>query len=571
MLSSTEPGAASASLQLASPEPGYGRDLWRLAIVLGLFFFAFLGVRPLSNPDEGRYTEIPREMALTGDYITPRLNGVKYFEKPPLVYWLSAVTFEVVGVNEWSARFWCATFAVLGGLLTYAAGRALYGREAGLFSAIVLSLSLLYYALSRVILTDLVVAVLIAAALFSFVLGIREPAGSRRRLLFWAFYASMALATLTKGLIGVVLPCAVIAMWVIALNQWSRLRSGYWLSGVLLFFAIAAPWHILAAQANADFLNFYFVHEHFLRFTTQVHGRYQPWWFFVPVVIAGLFPWIVFAPQALKLNFVGGWRGRGKEAESWFLVIWLVLIVAFFSKSQSKLVPYVLPVFPAAALLIGRYLAARWGNGATRDVRIGLWVFAGLATALAIAITTAPIPSKYPELAATLRPWRFVLGPALVLGAMAVAWSNLRGTIRSGLFAMAVTCIAFFTSTNWVAGLADTRSTKALAAAIKPQLQPGDAVFCVGEYMQDFPVYLDRLVDVVDYEGELAFGIHAEPTRTASRFIDGSTFLRRWRETPTAYALMQKRAMPAWFADPTVPRKAVAETSRYMLFVNRNP
>lgn len=537
--------------------------------MLGLLFFGFLGVRPLNNPDEGRYTEIPREMALSGDYVTPRLNGVKYFEKPPLAYWLSALTFEVATVNEWSARFWCASFALLGGLLTYAAGRALYGREAGLFSAAVLSLSLLYYALSRMILTDLIVAVLIAAALFSFVLGVREPAGLRRRLLCWGFWASMALATLAKGLIGVVLPCGVVAVWVIALNRWRRLRPGYWWSGPALFLAIAAPWHILAARANGDFLYFYFVHEHFVRFTMQVHGRYQPWWFFVPVVLAGLFPWSVFGPQALKHSLVGGWRGRRREPEAWFLVLWVVIIVAFFSKSQSKLIPYVLPVFPAAAVLIGRYLAARWRDGATRGVRNGLWVFVGLTLVLAAAIAVAPVPAKYPELAALVRPWRFALGAMAVLGAAAVAWSNLRGTVRHGLVAVAVTCAALLVASNWVTGLVDTRSTKALAAAIKPRLQPGDAVYCVGDYVQDLPVYLERLVDVVDYEGELAFGIRAEPARTAARFVDRGTFLRRWRERPRAYALFPKRSLPAWFADAKAPRTAVAETSRYVLFENR--
>jgi 4-amino-4-deoxy-L-arabinose transferase-like glycosyltransferase len=179
-------------------------------------------------------------MAVTGDFVTPRLDGVKYFEKPPLVYWLSAVTFRAFGVNEFTARLWNGLFSALGVLLTYAAARALYDRATGIGSAVVLSTFLIYFALSQIVLLDMAVAVTISGALLAFIVAMQEPAGKKRFALFMAFYVFMALATLSKGLIGIALPGAVLFFWVLLLNRWRALWPFYPITGTLLLLAIAA-------------------------------------------------------------------------------------------------------------------------------------------------------------------------------------------------------------------------------------------------------------------------------------------------------------------------------------------
>ena len=554
----------------------WGRDLLLLAVVAGLFCFVFLGVRPLNNPDEGRYAEIPREMAATGDYVTPRLNGVKYFEKPPLMYWLSALTFEVAGVNEFTARAGNAAFALAGVLLAYAAGRALYGRAGGWWAAAVLATSLLYFALGQIALLDMAVAVTISAALFAFLFAMRQPPGEARRWLFLAFYASMALAVLTKGLIGFLLPCAVAFVWVLTLNRWRALWPFYPVTGTLVLLGIAVPWHVMAQLANHsavkehDFAWFYFVHEHYLRFTTKIHGRYEPWWFFIPVLLLGLFPWVVFGGQALRRALAGGWRARGERAEDWFLVIWIGFITLFFSKSDSKLIPYILPVFPAAAVLIGGYLAGAWqaADRGLRGLRTGLWTLAGLSLAMSAAVALAPIPAKYPELAVVLAPWRWTLAAILDGGAVAIAWCLVRGTARGALMAALVMCVTFYLPFNFVGKAFDTRSTKELALVLKSRLAPGDEVYSVGTYAQDLPVYLGRLVNVVDYRGELAFGIDAEPGATGARFIDNETFALHWARPATAYAVVTRNALARWAA-ANLSYRVVAETSRNVLVVNQ--
>jgi len=540
-----------------------------LAVVTTLWFCSLLGNRPLSNPDEGRYTEIPREMAATGDFVTPRLNGVKYFEKPPLVYWLSALTIRQFGLSEFTGRLWGALFAVLGVLLTYAAARSIYDRGTGIWAAIVLSTTLMYYILSQIILLDMAVAVTMSGALFSFILAMREPRGKKRFGLFMAFYAFMALATLSKGLIGFAIPGAVIFLWVLLLNRWRPLWPFYPVLGTILLLAMAAPWHIYAARANPDFLHFYFIHEHWERFTTRIHGRYQPWWFFLPIFFAGLFPWVFFLGQTMRETLAGGWKARQKHAEAWFFLIWVVFIVAFFSKSQSKLVPYILPVFPAAAVLIGRYVSGRWQNLPGRKFNTAAWGFIGTALLLAIATVVAPSPENQPEICAYLPVLRVTLGGTMLLGAGAAFLGLRRERPRLVLSAIAISSAVSLLAVNFAGGSFDKQSTKKLAIILKPMLKADDRVYSVGIYNQDLPPYLDRLISVVDYRGELSFGIDAAPDQTATRFLKKEELAGQWAEPGTCYAVVRKTTYDKWFSTSGIPYDVIAQSDRFVLVVKR--
>lgn len=564
---STSPSRSTSSPFFSFTSPW--ADLLWLVPVLGFFFFALLGARPLSNPDEGRYAEIPREMAATNDYVTPRLNGVKYFEKPPLVYWLTALSFEAGGVNETTARLPVAALAVFGAAVTYLGGRHLYGRATGLAAVAVLSTTLLYYVLSRVVILDLPVAVFISSALFSFIAALDHPDGARRRLLWYGFYASMALATLAKGLIGIVLPGGVAFVWVLLLNQWHRLRPFYPWTGSLLLLAIAAPWHVLASQRNHDFAQFYFIHEHFQRFFSTVHDRYQPFWYFGPVLLAGLFPWTFYLWSGVRDALRGGWANRRENAYGWFLVIWTAVIFLFFSKSQSKLIPYILPVFPALAVLIGRRVAAYW-RGEDEGFGKAMGMLVALAyLGLAVALIAAPVSKATPEMITALIPYRLGLAAILMLGAGTI-WHGLR---RKGpRWVLAGTVIgmgAFLMQANPLGRILDTRSGKPLADALQGRIQESDTLYCVTDYVQDLPVYLNRRVSVVDYVGELEFGVKAEPEASRDRFIGREEFLRRWSSEARAYAVFRK----SWFGDwetalPANRRKVIAETSRFLLLSN---
>lgn len=541
------------------------KDLAILAVVSSLWFLALLGMRPLSNPDEGRYGEIPREMAVTGDYVTPRLNGVKYFEKPPLVYWLSALTFRQFGVNEFTVRLWGGIFSIIGVLLTYAASRALHGRAAGIWSAAILSTTLMYYVFSQIMLLDMAVAVTVSGALFAFILAVREPRGRKRFGLFMAFYAFMALATLSKGLIGIALPGAVIFLWVLLLNRWRVLWPFYPIVGTIVLLAIAAPWHVYAARANPDFLNFYFYQEHWLRFTTRIHGRYEPWWFFLPVLLVGLFPWIFFTGPAMRESLAGGWKARQKNSEAWFFLIWVVFIVAFFSKSQSKLIPYILPVFPPMAVWIGHSISKVWMGQPANKFQLGAWGFMVTSLLLVVAAVVAPNLPRQPDLNAWLPVLRIVAGGAMLLGAAATFVGLRRNQPRLIIGAVAISTAALLLTLTFGGGAFEKASTKKLAMILKPMLKPGDRVYSVGTYTQDLPVYLNRLISVVGYRGELSYGIDAEPDLTSSRFLTPEAFPQEWAKPGAAYAMVRKKDYDKWVSSSVMPLEVLSQSDRFVL------
>jgi len=524
-------GAAAGS----RAEPSLARDLGLLALALGAFFLPLLGIRALWSPDEGRYAEIPREMVAGGDWVTPRLDGVKYFEKPPLVYWLEGAAIRLFGVHAWALRLWPALFALAGCLAVYAAGRRLFGRRAGLLAAAVLAASPLYYFLSQSITLDMPVAVLLSGTLLAALFGLQSPAGGRRRALLWTAYACAALATLAKGLIGFLLPGLIVLVWVAALRRWRALRPLYLPSGLAIFLAIALPWHLLVARANPDFLWFYFVHEHFLRYATKVHQRYQPLWFFVPVLLAGMMPWTVFLPRALAVR-----RDDPRRADVLFLLLWAGLVLAFFSASSSKLVPYVLPCCPPLALLAGRSLAGAWEAGRSLRGPFALLLAAGggLAAALvAVPLVLAGRP-EVAHAAGLLGPRLYAVAAALALaGAVSFALALARRTRAAIVAIVAGAAVVLATLAGTAPAFDGERSVRDLAEALKPRLLPGDEVAAYHDYPQDLPVYLGRTITVAAYQGELEFGIHAEDT--SAWMIDEPTFWKRWAGPRRVYAVME--------------------------------
>ncbi len=545
------------------------RDLWMLALAFGVLFLATLGSHPLSNPDEGRYAEIPREMIASGDWVTPRLNGVPYFEKPPLGYWCVALSEKVLGPSEWSVRLVPALFALWGVLFTYAAARRLYGREAGIGAAVVLGTSLLYFALSQILLLDMIVSVLMSRALFAFLLAVREPPGGTRRWLFYKVYASMALATLAKGLIGFLLPGAVMFFWLLIFNQWRRLRPLHLPTGVALFLAIAVPWHVLAAQRNPEWAQFYFVHEHWERFTTTEHGRYQPFYYFVPIVLVGLFPWIGFLWGALKEGLAGGWARRKENADAWFLATWALLIFLFFSKSQSKLIPYILPVFPPLAVFIGAWLARRCAEGAGQKLRFGLNVFTFLCGLIAVAALIAvlkPGVLRDPGQAEEIRPFAFALAAILLLGGVTASWAaKVRGP-RSALTTVTATMAGF----SLVLGLAvpNIRGTKPLALIARAKLRPDDRVFHYHAFFHDFTYFTGRPAGLVSYTDELEVQF-LDPAEKAARFIDDAELRRQWDGPKRLWLVARKRDAKELLDDRAFHYHLLGETPTHYLFSNQ--
>ena len=539
--------------------------------LLGLVMFFALGRMPLANPDEGRYAQIPREMAAQGDWVTPRLNGIPYFEKPPLVYWTVGAAQAIFGAAEWPVRLTPALFGFGGVLLTYGAARRLHGRVAGLASAIVLGTSLLYFALSRILLLDMAVSVLMSATLFCFILGVREPQGARRRWLFCGLYASAALATLTKGLIGFLVTGAVMFLWLLIFNQWKRLRPFYLPTGGLLFLAIAAPWHVLAAQRNPEWARFYFVHEHWERFTTTAHDRFEPWWYFGPVLILGLFPWTGFLWSAAREALAGGWARRRENADAWFFVTWIAFVFLFFSRSQSKLIPYILPVFPALAVVVGPWLARRCEERAAERLRAGLVCFSffcGMLGVAALVMVLKPGAIGDPVQAAELRPFAVAMATIMLLGGIAAPWAaRVRGAV-AGLGTLLGTTLGFLLVLVLAAPGFQRPGTKELAAIASARMQPSDHVYHYWAFFHDFVYYTQRPVGLVSYIDELEVQFLPAAER-AARFIDDAELQRQWARAPRVWVVLRKQDAENFRLRVTASYHLIGESRGHYLVSNQ--
>ena len=315
-----------------------------------LLYVMLLPFAPLMEPDEGRYSAIPSAMNATGDYVTPRLKQAVYFEKPPLAYWATAIAFKVFGENEFSSRLFAALCAWGCILLTYRMGLFFHDTRTGLYAAAVLTTFLYHATIGRINILDMPIAFFVCMAIWS---GFRYLASTeRRKIRLVLLYVFCALAFLIKGLIGIVFPFGVVIVWLIISRRWRDSFSLFSPFGILFFAAITMPWLVLVQKANPDFFRFFFIQEHLLRYATRMHDHYQPFYYYLPIILAGTLPWCAFLPEVLRdIRRNAGIIFSGVEKR--FLLVWICLILIFFSISSSKLIPYIAPIFLPIALIFG--------------------------------------------------------------------------------------------------------------------------------------------------------------------------------------------------------------------------
>ena len=505
-----------------------------LVILFCLVWFCNLDYRSLVRPDEGRYAEIAREMAVTGDWITPRLNGIKYFEKPPLQYWMTAAAYKAFGEHEWTARLWAALTGFAGVLMVGFAGRRLFGRQSGLYAAVVLASSVLYAAIGHINTLDMGVTFCLTLALLGFLMAQDQASSRQARPWMLLAWAAMGLAMLSKGLIGLVIPVAVLVVYAIVQRDASFLKRLFPLHGVAVLLAIAAPWFIAVSMANPEFPYFFFIHEHFERFLTQAHHRTAPWWYFVPILVAGMLPWTPMLGQAA----IEAWKGDATRTgfkPRRFLLLYAMATFLFFSVSQSKLPSYILPMFPPLALLLGDWLArARGKTLPWLILPVAVFAVAGIAAVPFLArLGSQKVP---PELYGIFGKW--VLAGALVLLAaccLAVffAW---RDRVKAAVVALG--CGGLLMVQIVMTGhqaLSPSYSTAHVARLVNPLLDPDTPFYSVRTYEHTLPFYIKRTVTLVDYDDELGFGLQQQPELQIPTVQE---FESRWRNDRKALAIM---------------------------------
>ncbi|HEX4441696.1 MAG TPA: phospholipid carrier-dependent glycosyltransferase [Thermoanaerobaculia bacterium] len=529
-------------------------------VVALLVLLAVVWIEPfgssLAEPDETRYAEIPREMLAAGDLVVPRLNGLPYFEKPPLLYWVNAASLRIFGETPWAARLPTRLAGTGTAALVFVAalGAGLATTSAAA-AAILFLTAPIGFLFARTNLTDGLLTFFFTATLLAARGAVRRREDGRS----WASLAALAggcaaAAFLTKGLIAIVLPGAIVVAWAAATRRLVTAVRVMFLSPAPFVFAVlVAPWLILAEGRHPGFIQFFFIHEHLQRFATGSAKRTGAVWYFVPVFVLGFLPGLVFFLRGLA-------RSLRPSDESFFFLLWFAIVFVFFSLSGSKLPPYLFPAIPAAAVLAARGLPA--------EGRRGAWLAqAALATAFTAAVFLVPaVRSEVsrPDVAGILAPALAIL----VLG----SWAAV-------LFArnarpLAVACVAI----GWAAFCAgvslgwprmpQARMNGELATAAKAAARErGAPIVGYRDYLNGLSWELKTPIPVADYAGELEPWFEMRPEVRDALYWPKEKFWDLWASGKPVVALVRMKDLVAMMT-ATPPARVVKWSGRHAIVVN---
>ncbi len=566
------------------------RALWLSLLFLALLciplFLFRLGGWGLFDADEGRYAEIPRAMLASGDWVTPRLNGVKFFDKPPLLYWMSALCFQLFGVGEGAARLPSALAAMASVFGAYLLGRRMFGPRAGLLGAAILATTVSWPILGRVVLTDMLVSSLVFLALAFWWIGARQSQARAQGWAFFAFWTALALGVLAKGPVAVILVMGTLGAYVILSGEWGSLRKMRWLPGVIWATLLAAPWFFVVQSRNPEYFKAFWIDQNFGRFlgtlAEQDHAN-GPLYFFewMPGL---LFPWTLFAIPAL---FVGwkklfptrdpnGLKTRSETSRAaLFLVCGALAAPLFFSLSSSKLVTYIFPIVPMMAVALGGYfeslLRRENAEPAVSPSEIAPNATAPNATAPGESSLLKPAKSpRAPRVAAFVLALLCLLGgaaglvfappalqkigapasaatatcAALLLWGAALAFCAFARPMTNLIAATALGWTLVFTvATGLIGQIAPALTTPTLLQIIRPGIDRGGEIVSLG-FTQSLSFYLARRIAMVDSPDELRDGIeHLSPAERSRWFLKSEADLKPYfgKSTPVYLVIRSSR------------------------------
>lgn len=505
------------------------------AAFLYLLFFHQLGRLGLVGPDEPRYAKVAKEMVASGDFVTPRLNGQPWFEKPILYYWVAALGFKVLGVSEFAARLPSALAGLLGCLTVFWIGTHWRSRQTGFIAALVLASAPMYFSLARAASTDMLLTASLAAAMACFYVALagdsaKKQAADRRANtpLVLGFYAFSALAILAKGPVGIVLPGFILAIFIGITGQRGLLRRLRLLEGAVLCACIALPWYLLCYRANGwPFVQEFLLSHNLARFVTERFQHVQPFWFYVPVVLAGFFPWSFQLFSAAWHFMRRDWKASRDDHEL-FLWIWALVPFLFFSLSQSKLPGYALPMLPALALIVAREWERLWEPATVQTHRSILLFQPGFIFLLGLAL-----PFFVGKLNIELSPFLVPLTTLLCgIGGYGLLLA-LKGQTRTlfGLYLTGVGLMVVLILHSIVPRLDPQESARHLATVLKQQSFAGEPIFLYRlsrrlEYGLNF--YLDTATHIIYSEDDAkyprvgAFYLVTEPSVLPESVLPGA-------------------------------------------------
>ncbi len=487
-------------------KPLWEKDLFFVIVLIGiclLLYFFRLGAMPLGDIDEAMHASTSKDMVLSGDWVTPQYNGENFYDKPPLYNWLAAIAFTLLGFTELAARLPAALLGLGCVMITYWLARGMFDPAVAFLSALVLATSAEYIVLSRVVVHDISLAFFVTLALTLFFVGYKNE--KHRKPAFLSGYAALGLAVLAKGPVGVVLPVMIIGLFLIYKRQLRFLKKMQIGWGIVIFLAIVAPWYILISVRNPDYLEYFFLKQNIGYFLSR-HSRHpKPFYYYIPVLMGGLFPWSLFLPLALYRAF------RAKSAsfrdEVVFALIWFWVVFIFFSIASSKLGTYILPLFPAASVLVGVLLSDLLyasDRGLHKGVLYSYLPFAAVMLLALIYLLLFPIESLIADTGISLPLVYFLviwIAGCALLSIGLVTKKKYKAFI--GSIGGMVTTILLLALIFIVPVLGPLVSCKELALKLDRLMKPDESIKFYRKARASFLFYTDRTAEVLENPQQL--------------------------------------------------------------------
>jgi 4-amino-4-deoxy-L-arabinose transferase-like glycosyltransferase len=564
----------------ALSEPGW---LWVFCVVCLVVIFTNLGGAALFEPDEGRNAEKAREILLLGDWVTPYENFLTTLDKPIFFYWLIALCFKIFGISEWSARLPSALAALGCILLVYRLARRHWGSREALWGCLILVTSIEFFMFSRIVIFDMTLTFFVTLALSSFYAAALAGDRKYQRLNFILMYAAMGAGTLVKGLIALIVPGTVIVFYLLLTRKWFLFKTMNLPLGAVIYCSIVMPSYLWVESRNPGYLKYFFWDEHFVRFTTPRFDRSKNWYYFFMVLGVGFLPWSFLLPIAVK--------DLGKRLfrdGNLFLVLWVTLPFLFFSASDAKLPHYILPIFPALAILMGQAVATRM-NGETNNRRWILYVpwliTLGFVVYILIgAVWPRLLPSEIRS-AVTQQAVAIAIYGAMMSGIYGSYFIGvMRGIWRDAGAAYLCTCvgIALFLllSGQIVKAAAFHRAAKPLAEETAPLIDRSDQIVFYGTYLEGVPFYLgiDRpiwLVEARHRAEEIGNSYVAERRKVPAPgygqvVFDADEFAERWKRNEKVFRVfLKEKSLLRFSSEVGASPRILAKVDEYLLVTNR--
>ncbi len=494
------------------------------------FYSAFNAYIPITDPVESNYALTAKEMVQSGDWLSPRIYGHYWFDKPIMIYWLIAASFKIFGITEFAARFPSAIFSAASVAFIYWFGNRLFHNiRVALLSAMVLATSLEFWILGRMIITDAVLFFYTSLSLATLYLGMIE----KKYLFYIVAYVAAALAVLTKGPVGIVLPGIIIISYILLTRQWNLFKRLYLLSGVLLFLLVAGPWYWVMFELHGnDFITTFLGLHNYVRATVSEHPSDNVFYYYLVLFPISMLPWTGILFRYLKI--VGN---EIKSPHLLYLAIWPIIILVFYSLMATKYLTYVFPASFPVALLIGHTL----GKMQTMHVRKNWW-WLSIPTLLLIGIFA--LSSKFLPIAAN---WS-ILYLAAAVSSVLILWLQLKGNVYHMPKAVTIVTIVMtlLLIQSGLVPVASTRSTKDIVASLPTQ---GAIVGSYGDYTTSAVFYsgytISRLVHEEQKDEQNAWsGKYTMPTAKISTFDANAT------SYPMSYILVKDKNQDQFIKEP---------------------